>query len=196
MFTVESLANATGLTIPFIRKCLKSMDTILKPHYKKGEFNRITFDQSAYVIFLKIKQLKEHGLLMGNIKANLEKQLRDGKTTTIDDSTDCVNTIESPLNSMSFDLSIVNKLIDEKEARIKERAESQQRITELENLSEHLKGQLLLLTDGRSPEECRMEKERIKWLLREIQNLEGIFSIVNYFKRKKLYKELKDLMTK
>ncbi|MBF0231190.1 MAG: hypothetical protein HQK63_16605 [Desulfamplus sp.] len=87
-------------------------------------------------------------------------------------------------------------MIDEKEARIKERAEHQQRIIELEHLSEHLKGQLLLLTDGRSPEECRIEKERIKWLLQEIQNLEGIFSIVNYFKRKKLYKELQELMTK
>ncbi|MBF0231189.1 MAG: hypothetical protein HQK63_16600 [Desulfamplus sp.] len=107
MFTVEALSNATGLTIPYIRKCLKSMDSILKPHYKKGEFNRIIFDQSGYVIFLKIKQMKDQGLLMGKIKANLEQQLRDGKTTTIDYATECINTIEPPLNSMSFDLSIV-----------------------------------------------------------------------------------------
>jgi hypothetical protein len=100
-------------------------------------------------------------------------------------------------------MNLFNKLFEEKEARLKERAEHQQRIMELEHLSDHLKGQLFYLTDGRTPEECKtawyqeeMNKQRISWLIKEIQSLEGIFSIVNYFKRKKLYKALQGLMTK
>ena len=233
MFTVQNIADATNLTPSFIHKCIKHMDNLLKPHYSKGEYNKIYFNQSGYVLFLRIKQLKEEGLLIGAIKANLEKQLKDGKTTTITDSTDRQNTIEAPLNSTPFDMSIINKLIDEKEARIKERAEHQQRIMELEHLSDHLKSQLLYITDGKSPDEYKnswyqeqmekqrlreqlsnltdgkppeefkkqlqqeqLEKQRIAWILKEIENLEGIFSLVNYFKRKKLYKELHGLMTK
>jgi len=233
MFTVQNIADATKLTPSFIHKCIKHMDNLLKPHYSKGEYNKIYFNQSGYVLFLRIKQLKEEGLLIGAIKANLEKQLKDGKTTTITDSTDRQNTIEAPLNSTPFDMSIINKLIDEKEARIKERAEHQQRIMELEHLSDHLKSQLLYITDGKSPDEYKnswyqeqiekqhlreqlsnltdgkppeefkkqlqqeqLDKQRISWLIKEIENLEGIFSIVNYFKRKKLYRELQGLMTK
>jgi len=77
------------------------------------------------------------------------------------------------------------------------------KLTEYELLTNHLKGQLLYLTDGRTPEEVKqqwqqeqMDKQRISWLIKEIENLEGIFSLVNYFKRKKLYKELHGLMSK
>lgn len=68
---------------------------------------------------------------------------------------------------------------------------------------QRLKEQLSNITDGKPPEEFKkqlqqeeLNKQRIAWILKELENLEGIFSIVNYFKRKKLYKELKDLMTK
>jgi len=240
MFTVQNIADATNLTPSFIHKCIKHMDNLLKPHYSKGEYNKIYFNQSGYVLFLRIKQLKEEGLLIGAIKANLEKQLKDGKTTTITDSTDRQNTIEAPLNSTPFDMSIINKLIDEKEARIKERAEHQQRIMELEHLSDHLKSQLLYITDGKSPDEYKsawyqeqmekqrletiseklqgqlsnltdgkspeefkkqlkqeqLDKARISAIFKELEQLDGILSNLNYRKRKKLYKELQGLMTK
>jgi len=73
----------------------------------------------------------------------------------------------------------------------------------LETISDQLKGQLLEITDGKPPEEFKkqwqqeqMDKQRISWILKELESLEGIFSVVNYFKRKKLYKELKELMSK
>ena len=82
-------------------------------------------------------------------------------------------------------------------------AENQKQIMELQHLTNHLKSQLLYLTDGHTPEEVKqqwqqeqLEKQRISWILKELENLEGIFSVVNYFKRKKLYKELQGLMTK
>jgi DNA-binding transcriptional MerR regulator len=203
MFTIDYIEKTTGLSDSFIRKCLKNLDTILKPHYNKGEFNQIQFTQNGYVIFDQIKQMKAQGLNIVAIKKHLENQLAGTQTYPNTTKTSNINIVEHPLNHLSADMNLFNKLFEEKEARLKERAEHQQRIMELEHLSDHLKGQLLYLTDGRTPEECKkawyqeeMDKQRISWLIREIENLEGIFSVVNYFKRKKLYKELQGLMTK
>ena len=167
------------------------------------------------------------------IKEHLEQQIHQAAQSE-------EAAIQSVVKHMPNDFDMFNKLFAEKEARLKERAEHQQRILELENLSDHLKSQLLYITDGKSPEEYKnvwhqeqmdkqqlktiseqlkeqlsnltdgkppeefkkqlqqeqLDKQRISWLIKEIENLEGIFSIVNYFKRKKLYRELQGLMTK
>jgi len=201
MFTINYIKKNTGLSDPFIRKCLKQLDTILKPHYNKGNFNQIEFTQNGYVIFDQINQLKAQGLNIVAIKKHLEKQLENTQTHTNTTTASNTNIVEQPLNHLPIDMNLFNKLFEEKEARFKERAEHQQRIMELEYLSDHLKGQLLYLTDGRTPEEVKkqwqqeqMDKQRISWILKELESLEGIFSVVNYFKRKKLYKELRELM--
>jgi len=270
MFTVEKIAKDTGLTISFIRKCFKNMgDDILKPHYTKGDCNQILFTESGYVIFDQIKQLKAQGLNINVIKERLERQFTQGYKQ--DETTNG----ENLFNPITTSLNMFNRLLEEKEVRMKELAEHQQRVSELERLSDHLKGQLLYITDGKSPEEYKnalhqeqidkqrlehlsehlktqllyitdgkspeeyktvwykeqmdkqqlehqsehlkaqllyltdgrtpeevkqqwqqeqLDKQRISWLLKEIESLEGIFSIVNYFKRKKLYKELQGLM--
>jgi len=245
MFTVQYIANDMGLTVSYVRKCVQQLDGILKHHYVRGDFNQIQFTQSGYIIFDQIKQLKEQGLSITAIKERLEQphSTQDKQSETIDQN--IFNHIESS------DLHFLNKLFQEKEARLKEKTEHQQliieierrslkekeehqqRIFELEHLSSHLKEQLLYITDGKSPDEYKsawyqeqiekqhlreqlsnltdgkppeefkkqlqqeqLEKQRISWLIKEIENLEGIFSIVNYFKRKKLYRELQGLMTK
>jgi DNA-binding transcriptional MerR regulator len=225
------------------------METILKPHCQKGDFNQLLFTESGYIIFDQIKQLKAQGLNINAIRDYFEQHLaqvcKQEETPT--------QHIQDIRNPMSTDMSLFNKLFEEKDARLQERAEHQQkimeleklslkektehqkRILELENLSEHLKSQLLYITDGKSPEEYKnvwyqeqlktisaqlkeqlsnitdgkppedfkkqlqqeqLDKQRISWILKEIENLEGIFSVVNYFKRKKLYKELQGLMNK
>jgi len=199
MFTIDYIAKDMGFTIPFVRKCLKQMDEIFKNCYKKGEFNRIYLNQNGYVVFDQIKQLRAAGLKLEAIKTHLENQLKHSQTPSFIDT----NTEQTTVNHIPYDLNIINKLFQEKEARLKEKEESQETIRELKQLADHLKGQLLYLTDGRTPEECKtawyqeeMNKQRISWLIKEIESLEGIFSVVNYFKRKKLYKELQGLMTK
>jgi hypothetical protein len=233
MFTVDYIAKDMGLSIPFIRKCLKQLDKLLKPHYSRGDSNQIIFTESGYVIFDQIKRLKAQGLNINIIKEHLEQHIH--QATKSEEAA-----IQSVVKHMPNDFDMFNKLFAEKEARLKERAEHQQRILELENLSDHLKSQLLYITDGKSPEEYKnvwyqeqmekqqlktiseqlkeqlsnitdgkppeefkkqwqqeqLDKQRIAWLIKEIQSLEGIFSVVNYFKRKKLYRELQGLMTK
>ena len=216
MFTIKYIADDTGLSIPYIRKCLEQLDEILKPHYTKGACNKIQFSQNGYIIFDQIKQLKAQGLNLTAIKERLEQSLKECKQgETVEQN------LLNPTQISASDINLFNKLFEEKEERLKEKAkyqelimdlerrhlkekeEYQQQISEFQQVSTHLKGQLLYLTDGKSPEEVKqqwqqehMDKQRIAWILKELENLEGIFSVVNYFKRKKLYKELKDLMNK
>jgi len=207
MFTIENISKDTGLTIAFIRKCLKEMSCVIRPHCKKGDCNQLLFTENGYVIFDQIKQLKEQGLNITAIKEQIENQLTKGFDQSKYSITD--QEIEIP-NTATTSITILNRLVAEKDARMKEQkehqyqiAENQKQIMELQHLTNHLKGQLLYLTDGHTPEEVKqqwqqeqMEKQRISWILKELENLEGIFSVVNYFKRKKLYKELKELMNK
>ncbi|MBF0205146.1 MAG: hypothetical protein HQK67_12790 [Desulfamplus sp.] len=216
MFTIKYIAEDTGLSIPYIRKCVEQLDEVLKPHYTKGACNKIQFSQGGYIIFDQIKQLKAQGLNLTAIKEHLEQSLKEYKQgETVDQN------LLNPTQIPASDMNLFNKLFQEKEDRLKERAkyeqllidserqslkekeEYQQRISEFEQVSTHLKSQLLYLTDGRTPEEVKkqwqqeqLDKQRIAWILKELENLEGIFSIVNYFKRKKLYKELQELMIK
>ena len=215
MFTIKYISNDTGLSIPYIRKCIEQLDAILQPHYTKGECNKIQFTQNGYVIFDQIKQLKDQGLNLTAIKERLKqpliKECKQGESTK--------QNLLNPTPILSSGMNLFNKLFEEKEARLKEKSEYQQRlmdlerqslkdkeeyqqrINEFEQVSTHLKTQLLYLTDGRTPEEVKqqwqqeqLDKQRIAWILKELESLEGIFSIVNYFKRKKLYKELQGLM--
>ncbi len=86
MFTIDYIAKDMGFTIPFVRKCLKQMDAIFKNCYKKGEFNRIYFNQNGYVIFDQIKQLKATGLKLEAIKTHLENQLKHSQTPSLTDT--------------------------------------------------------------------------------------------------------------
>jgi len=240
MFTIEYIAKDTGLSVPFIRKCVKQLENILKPHCTKGDFGRILFTESGYVIFDQIKQLKAQGLNIAVIKEVLEQEIHQKSKHDEADGQNIVNHI-------STDMNLLNKLFEEKDARLKEQAENQkriaehqQRIFELEHLSSHLKEQLLYITDGKSPDEYKsawyqeqmekqrletiseklqgqlstltdgkspeefkkqlkqeqLDKARISAIFKELEQLDGILSNLNYRKRKKLYKELQGLMTK
>jgi DNA-binding transcriptional MerR regulator len=172
MFTIDYIKKDMGFSLPFIRKCLKELDSILKPHYKRGDSNQIMFTENGYAILDQIKQLKEQGLNIKAIKEHLDKQLKQ------DDKGDQ----EDIPCDQHTDINLLKKLFAEKELRLKERLEHQQRIfelehvsqyqqriNELENLSDHLKSQLLYITDGKSPDEYKnvwyqeqMEKQQLK----------------------------------
>ena len=178
--------------------------------------NKIQFSQSGYIIFDQIKQLKAQGLNLTAIKERLEQSLKECKQgETVGQN------LLNPTQISASDINLFNKLFQEKEDRLKERAkhqelvmdlerrhlkekeEYQQQISEFQQVSTHLKGQLLYLTDGRSPEEVKnawqqeqLNKARIAAILKELEELDGILSNLKYMKRKKLYKEQQGLMNK
>ena len=200
MYSIKELAKRTNLDISFIRKCKNTFKQIIDPHIQRGEKNKLLFTDNALIIYDRIAQMKSEGLSIPEIQKQFKQ---DFKTVQTDISKDvqATQTMDKELLDKIFELQ--KQLSEEQAKRYVECKEKDQHIVELENLSTHLKSQLLYLTDGKTPEEVKqqwqqehMDKQRIAWILKELESLEGIFSVVNYFKRKKLYKELQGLMTK
>jgi DNA-binding transcriptional MerR regulator len=200
MYSIKELAKRTNLDISFIRKCKNTFKQIIDPHIQRGEKNKLLFTDNALIIYDRIAQMKSEGLSIPEIQKQFKQ---DFKTVQTDISKDvqATQTMDKELLDKIFELQ--KQLSEEQAKRYVECKEKDQHIVELENLSTHLKSQLLYLTDGKSPEEVKqqwqqeqLDKQRIAWILKELESLEGIFSVVNYFKRKKLYKELQGLMTK
>jgi DNA-binding transcriptional MerR regulator len=204
MYSIQELAKRTNLDISFIRKCKTAFKQIIEPHIKRGEKNKLIFTDNALIIFDRIGQMKNEGLSLPEIQKQFKHNFQTVQTEVSKDGqtgVQAAQTVDKELLDKIFELQ--KQLSEEQSKRYLECKERDQQIVELEHLSDHLKGQLLYLTDGRTPEEVKQQwqqeelnKQRIAWILKELENLEGIFSVVNYFKRKKLYKELQGLMTK
>jgi DNA-binding transcriptional MerR regulator len=204
MYSIQELSKRTNLDISFIRKCKNTFKQIIDPHVQRGEKNKLLFTDNALIIYDRIAQMKSEGLSIPEIQKQFKqdfKTVQTGISKDVQTGVQAAQTVDKELLDKIFELQ--KALSEEQAKRYVECKEKDQHIIELENLSTHLKGQLLYLTDGRTPEEVKqqwqqeqIDKQRIAWILKELENLEGIFSVVNYFKRKKLYKELQGLMTK
>ncbi|MGD9732813.1 MAG: hypothetical protein AB7U45_11585, partial [Desulfamplus sp.] len=183
-----------GLNIKAIKEHL---DKQLK-HNDKGDQEDIPCDQHTDINLLK----KLFAEKEARLKERLEHQQRIFELEHLSQHQQRINELEKLSEHLKSQLLYITdgKSPEEyKSSWYQEQMEKQQ----LKTISEHLKEQLSNITDGKPPEEFKkawqqeqMDKERIAWILKELENLEGIFSVVNYFKRKKLYKELKDLMNK
>ena len=62
MLTLNEVSKKTGLSQNFIRLCKTKLGDILNPYVFRGDKNRILFDDSAIMIFDKIRKLKDEGL--------------------------------------------------------------------------------------------------------------------------------------
>ena len=185
-YTINDIQEHTGLNINFIRRCLRDMKDIFDPHTTRGDKNSIVFDDSALILFDRIKQLKEQdGSTIPEIKKKLGYQpektnKEDGKTwvqTLPEDTSKHHQTEQDNLVKQLYE-----RLLEEKDKTYQTQISA-------------LKTQLYLLTDGRDPEEVKKEAEekrkRKVEILDRLQEIEG-----RWFKgeeRKKLLEELRGL---
>jgi len=135
LFTIQYIEKDTGLNVAYIRRCLQKMDKIFSPHYNRGEYNQIQFTQSGYIIFDQIKQLKEEGLNLVQITKKMEtldpthisNKKSSAKQPESSDQTQDQTLESNIINHTSIsEMRLFDKLFNEKEARLKERAEFQQ----------------------------------------------------------------------
>jgi DNA-binding transcriptional MerR regulator len=210
MLTLNEVSKKTGLSVHFIRKCKMNLGDILKPYIYRGDKNRLLFDNSAIVIFDKIRKLKDEGLSVSDIvhgfkqefavsllNANKDKlNLRQTENlydvnesnTTVD--TLLKNMIHGRVQSLEADKT---KLELEKKEIMQKLYEREKRIKELERTNQEMKTDLKSLPYGRTPEQIRadyeshqqLKKEKMKLLI-ELKNT-GCFS---FLKRRRILKDL------
>ncbi len=87
-YTVNQIAEEYDvLTVSFIRKCTKTLKTVLAPHMRKGNYNRIYFDNNGFIIFAEIAKLKRSGRNIKSIEQEIKKQLEHSVQTNKHDKT-------------------------------------------------------------------------------------------------------------
>jgi hypothetical protein len=162
------------------------------PYIKKGNHNRLLFDDNGISIFTLVKQYKDDGLTLPDIIKKVDSELK--KTNGGG------NSKKKSVNNNHW----LEKYLQEKDKRIKERDERESRLIELEKKLQNFKNELKLLPMGMTPEQVKIEWEReqiIKTQEEEkkreriiiINKIEKI-GILNYFlKKRKLIKKLKEL---
>ena len=214
MLTLSEISKKTGLSQNFIRLCKTKLGDILTPYIYRGEKNKLLFDESAVMLFDKIRSLKDEGLSLADIvhgfkqeftvatmKANRDK-LRlnqidnlnhDGSENSSDDIL-LKNMIHGRIQALEADKT---KLELEKN-EIKQKVNDQdKRIKELEQANLKLKAELNSLPYDRTPQQIRndyeahyhQKKENLR-LLTELKNA-GTFS---FFKKRRIIKELMEYM--
>ena len=198
----------------FIRLCKAKLGDILNPYIHRGDKNKLLFDESAVMLFDKIRSLKDDGSSLADIvhgfkqeftvamlNANRDK-LHLNQTDNLNhesnesDSDDILlkNMIHGGIQSLEVDKT---KLELEKN-EIKQKVNDQdKRIKELEQANLKLKAELQSLPYGKTPQQIRnhyeahyhQKKENLR-LLTELKNI-GTFS---FFKKRRIIKELMEYM--
>ena len=182
MFTIDELQKQTGLQINFIRRCVKTCESVLSPHVKRGDYNSLLFDDNALIIFDQIKQLKEQGLSLIEIDKQI-KSLRNIPETMSNSGEG-----EVPKRSLQDEVIELHRQISrDKENQLKDREEHarekldyERRLAELKREKLVLENSLKLLPEGKPPEVIKTEWEKsqarkleISGLLNRLEELEG-----------------------
>ena len=202
--SISDICSFTGLKEPFVRRVIRECKEILVEYFRRGDNNSILFDDNGLRVFDRVKQLKQDGASLQEIKNKLLNEL--GESQRVD------NEVVKVANSDDREQeSYVN--LDIKPFWYNELKDAQSSIIEakdllLEGKQElilQLKKEMLLLSDGRTPEEIRASKEleeekkrtaqelridRIK-LIGEIKALEGRYFVGK--KRLALLKKLEEI---
>ena len=210
MLTLSEISKKTGLSQNFIRLCKAKLGDILTPYTYRGDKNKLLFDESAVMLFDKIRSLKDEGLSLADIVHGFKQEFTSAMLNANRDKlrlnqTDNLN--HDSNESASADMLLKNMIhgriqaleadktkLELEKNEIKQKVNDQdKRIKELEQTNLKLKAELQSLPYGRSPQQIRndfdahqqQKKENIR-LLTELKNT-GTFSV---FKKRKIIKEL------
>jgi len=214
MLTLNEVSKKTGLSQNSIRICKTKLGDILNPYVSRGDKNRLLFDNSAIVIFDKIRELKDEGLSISDIVQGFKQEFAAALSAANKDKLNLKQadnlytanasepTVDTLLKSMihgrvqSLEAD-KTKLELEKNEILRKLDDREKRIRELERMNQEMKTDLKSLPYGRTPEQIRgdydmhqqQKKEKMR-LLVELKNT-GCFS---FLKRSRLIKDLIEIM--
>ena len=184
IYGIEHIEERTGLPRKYLDRCSSQLRRALDPHRIQGEKNKYFYNDNGLVLFDRIKQLKEGGYTLANIAETLESD----RASTVENSRQTLESEQRNSTGNGFNEKLLNALTDSYKDTIKAKEET---IGELRK-------QLQFLTDGRSPDEIRAERERRhqslkhrRELLDEWDSLKGKWFVGK--RRREIIEKLKQL---
>jgi hypothetical protein len=112
--SIKDIHKKTGLEIPFIRKCVKTMPEIFKNECIRSDKNKILFSDNVYIIFDHIRQFKEDLLTVKDMQSRL-CSINNTKIETKD-----IQEPELNIKKKSSSQSNLELLLAEKDRRIED----------------------------------------------------------------------------
>jgi DNA-binding transcriptional MerR regulator len=204
--SIADICSYTGLKEPFVRRVIRECKELLVEYFRRGDNNSIMFDDNGLTVFDRVKQLKQDGASLYEIKVKLSSELEKPSGDK--------DLVEKPSETLHEGNGLVASKLGVKPFWYNELQKAQNIALESkedllngkQEVINQLKQQVLLITDGRSQEEIRREKDneilkknneqdlridRIK-LLGEIKALEGRYFVGT--KRLALLKKLEEIL--
>ena len=146
IYGIEDIEKRTGLPRKYLDRCSSRLRRALGSHRIQGEKNKYFYNATGLVLFDRIKQLKEEGYTLRNIEEILESE----QASTVENSRQTLESEQGNSTVNEFNEKLLNALTDSYKDALKSKEET---IGELRK-------QLQFLTDGRSPDEIRADRER------------------------------------
>lgn len=200
-YSINDLADYTGLKIDFIRKCVKAFEDVLEEYQDRGDKNSLLFDSNALVIFDRIKQLKEKNYTINVIGDYLRRDMDDAEEQRQEKEKD-----ETGFQMKEYMGMMMQEI---KESHRMTMSAKDETIRTQKSQINTLESKILLLTDGKSPEEIKRQQEEEQRkktidlqtqlqvqqqrmnLLMELESLEG--QLFKAKRRKEIFQELRAL---
>ena len=176
MYTIQDLSSETGLTVSFIRRCLKAFARLFEPHLKRGNFNQILLDVEGYVLFDKIKQLKQRELSLPEIQHYLEQEFPEKFSQFSSESSQQAGpsqTLTNPDQTHGY----LEKIFELQQDRLNDRdrylqdlQEKDARIHDLQRKVDALEGQMKGLPSGKTPADVMQDYETQRHATRDAEH--------------------------
>ncbi len=166
-YSKENIQARTGLTFDFINLCNSKLSDLLSSYRIKGDKNKILYDDNGLRLWDVIKQRKERGENIRQIREALEDIVRPASQGT--EPTPKTTSDTSPFESQNSrsrggemkpqDTGLfIEAFLEMSKAHRAELSEQHKGATgALRGHIQALQGQILLLTDGRSTEQVHAE---------------------------------------
>jgi hypothetical protein len=158
-YSFKDIQKATGLKMDLIRKIYNANEDVFQPHMTRGNNNSILFNPSGLTLFDKAKQKKDSGANIPAISSYLrELSGQSNKTATHTPRNLLAKPAEESLSDPMVDLvrSAYEQALKAKDETI---STQKQQIADKEANLKDLRNTMLLITNGRTPEEIKQEQE-------------------------------------
>ncbi|MCJ8344291.1 hypothetical protein MJH12_02035 [bacterium] len=204
--SIADICSYTGLKEPFVRRVIRECKELLVEYFRRGDNNSILFDDNGLRVFDRVKQLKQDGSSLQEIKQKLADELDTKPVETPTAIVEGQSISEEVIKPSDVSMSKPFWYDQIKEAQDTVLLAKEDLLQGKQEMINQLKQQMLLITDGRSAEQIRTDKEqekleisneqdlridRIK-LLGEIKALEGRYFVST--KRLALLKKLEEIL--
>ena len=189
VYSLQDIVEQTGLDRKWVDRFYEKFPHLLAPYRQKKENNKIFYNQSGLAIWMRVTEMKA----AGNAPTAIGKML-DHETGNVREVVESDGETRRK-NAGNVQESGVAQMWAEKLEKAWKTAWETER-----KRSEALESKMLLLTDGRSPEEVRAEwnqkreheTQRAK-LLSELDTLQRRWIFDKTRRQKQIVQQLKDL---